>query len=420
MKFKWNDDDQKYIKLALTAFAVVILSILANQVLHQLPLLTEGVKKLFGCLRPIIYGMVFAYLLSPLLNFTEKALGFLFKKLGIPEQKTQKHVRMVSVLLSWGITFVFAAVLVKMVVPELKSSVNGIITNMPVYVNKITRWVSDLLKDNPEIRTKLVIQIRELYSDINSLLDSVYEIIPNIGSWVGNVSNGVFNVVYVVFHIVIGVIISIYILNSKEKFIAQTKKIMYSVFSVDNANSLAEFARSAHRKFGGFFLGNIIDSIIIGILCGVLLAIFRIPYAVLIGFIVGITNIIPFFGPFIGAIPSAILVLLAEPIKCVYFVIIIIVLQQFDGNILGPKILSNSIGISSFWIMFSILVFGGLFGFWGLLCGVPLFAVIYDVVSNSVKHKLERKNLSGKTADYDGLKNIDPETGEMIKLKEKE
>lgn len=421
MKFKWNDDDQKYIKLGLTAFAVVILSIIANQVLHQLPLLTEGVKKFFGCLRPIAYGLVFAYILTPALNLFEK--GFfhfgrkLFKK---SSPKSRRIVRGASIVLVWGVTLLLLSVLLKMVIPELISSVEGLINNMPMYVNKLTRWISQVLKDNPEIRTKLINQIRTYYRDFNSIVDSVSELIPNISEFVGNLSNGVFNAVYGVFNFVIGIIVSIYVMGAKENFLSQTKKLVYGLLPVHRANSLSELARSAHRKFGGFFIGKIIDSIIIGVLCFILLTIFKIPYAVLIGFIIGLTNIIPFFGPFIGAVPSALLIFLASPIKCVYFIIIIIVLQQIDGNILGPKILSSSIGISSFWVMFAILVFGGMFGFWGLLCGVPLFAVIYDLVSEFINRRLKDKKLSTVTADYRSVDYINSETGEIINNKGKE
>ena len=167
-------------------------------------------------------------------------------------------------------------------------------------------------------------------------------------------------------------------------------------------------------------MGKIIDSAIIGVLCFVLLSIFRIPYAMLLSFIVGVTNIIPFFGPFIGAVPGAIILILANPLRCLYFLIIIVALQQIDGNIIGPKILSNSIGISSFWVMFSILVFGGLFGFWGLVCGVPLFAVLYDLISGAVNVHLKKKGLPVQTRDYHDLGYVDTETGEIISRKDKD
>lgn len=454
MNFKWNGDDQKYIKLGLTAFAVVVLSILANQVLHQIPLLTVGVKTLLGCLKPIIYGLVFAYLLTPAVKFFEHAFfglwktvhsafdravknrgeaampngfkGFVYRALHLgkkltEDQKSAKAKRLsrgVSIVLTWGIAALFVAVLVKLVVPEVMSSVLDIRDNMPFYIFKFRRWVSDLMEGNPEIRALVIDQINSLYNRLSSilpnLLDNIFKIMGNLGEFVGNLSSGVFSAVSVVFNVIIGIIVSVYVMGARETFVAQTKKLVYAVFPVSRANSLAGTARLAHVKFGNFFVGKIIDSIIIGILCFVLLSIFRIPYAVLISFIVGVTNIIPFFGPFIGAVPGAVLLILTDPLRCLYFLIIVVVLQQFDGNILGPKILSNSIGISSFWIMFSILVFGGMFGFWGMLCGVPLFAVIYEIVSDFVNNRLRAKKYSTATDDYRDMNHIDEATGLFV------
>lgn len=428
MKFEWNGDDQKYIKLGLTAFVTVVLCILANQVLHQVPLLSEIVRSFFSCLKPIIYGLIFAYLLTPALNMFERLL-FRFKRVFRPgDPKSCRIVRGISIVLSWGLMLAIVSVLIKMVVPEIVSSVEGIIGNMPVYVNRLTRWVNHLqiLQNNPEVSARLVEQIRSLYKDFNSVvnnfsgvLDKVPEFISNVGDFVGSLSSGVFNAVSGVFNMVIGIIVSIYVMGAKEKFVSQAKKTLYGLAPTGRANATVKLIRSVHQKFGGFFVGKIIDSLIIGVLCSVLLSMFRIPYPVLVGCIIGITNIIPFFGPFIGAIPSAVLILLVNPMKCLYFIIIVIVLQQFDGNILGPKILSNSIGISSFWVMFSILLFGGMFGFWGLICGVPVFAVIYELISDFINSRLKNKNLSTVTADYRDLGYVDAETGEIIN-KEKE
>ncbi|MCH5187883.1 MAG: AI-2E family transporter [Oscillospiraceae bacterium] len=446
MNFKWNGDDQKYIKLGLTAFTVVVMSILANQVLHQLPLLTEGVKTFLSCLRPIIYGLVFAYLLTPAVKLFEGLLyppcrmaggelNKLIRKVKPSktddgkkiDEKSLRIARGISIVLTWGLAVMFIAVLVKMVVPEVMNSVVNVKDNMPFYVFKFRRWISDIMEGNPEIRDWVMAQISNLYSEFNSLMDRLPDIMEslsgvfsNLSDFVGSLSTGVFSAVYGLFNVVIGVIVSIYVMGARETFIAQAKKVVYAVFPVRRANDLANVARLTHVKFGNFFVGKIIDSIIIGLLCFVLVSIFRIPYAVLISFIVGVTNIIPFFGPFIGAVPGAVLLILTDPLRCLYFLIIVVVLQQFDGNILGPKILGNSIGISSFWIMFSILVFGGMFGFWGLLCGVPLFAVIYELISDFVNNRLRSKKFSTVTDDYCDLNYIDAETGQAVNKKDKE
>ncbi len=426
MKFNWKDDDQKYIKLGLTAFAVVVLSILANQVLHQIPLLTVGVKTLLGCLKPIAYGLVFAYLLTPLLNMFERWL-FRLKFFDKGNTKSFRLVRGISVVLAWGVMICVVAVLIKLVVPEILSSIQGIIDNMPVYIITLRRWVSRLLEGNPDIRDWIMTQIGKFYTDFTSVagsfpefVDKISKFMPRVGSFAASVSSGVFSAVTGTFNIVVGVIVSIYVMAAKENFVAQAKKFTYALLPTSQANSLSRTVRLAHIKFGGFFVGKIIDSAIIGVLCFVLLSIFRIPYAMLLSFIVGVTNIIPFFGPFIGAVPGAIILILANPLRCLYFLIIIVALQQIDGNIIGPKILSNSIGISSFWVMFSILVFGGLFGFWGLVCGVPLFAVLYDLISGAVNVHLKKKGLPVQTRDYHDLGYVDTETGEIISRKDKD
>ncbi len=420
MKLKWNNDDQKYIKLGLTLFGVVVLSILAYQVLQQIPILTVGVKKLFDCLRPILYGLAFAYVLIPCLNLFENLAAKIFKN---PSRRGRRIIRMVCVLITWGLTLSLLSALVMLVVPELANSVEGIINNTSIQVNRLIQWITKILKDNPEIRRNIVGQIRNLYKDFNSIMSNIsnlMEMIPDTGTFVANLSNGVISAVSTLFHFLIGLIVSIYVMGSKEQFIAQTKKLVYGLFPAHTANGIIGVTRSAHQKFGGFFIGKIIDSIVIGILCFILLSIFRIPYAVLVSFVVGVTNIIPFFGPFIGAIPCAVIIILSSPLKCLYFIIIIIVLQQVDGNILGPKILSSSIGLSSFWVMFAILVFGGLFGFWGLICGVPLFAVIYELISELINKKLHERAMPTDTRIYETLDHVDPDSGVGIKLIEKD
>lgn len=210
-------------------------------------------------------------------------------------------------------------------------------------------------------------------------------------------------------NLLIGVIVMVYLLNMKEKLLTQVKMILYGVFPLKIANKVLEEGRYVHKVFGGFIIGKLLDSLIIGILCFVLLNFMKMPYVLLVSVIVGVTNVIPFFGPFIGAIPSAFLILLASPVKCFWFLGFILLLQQFDGNILGPKILGDSTGLSSFWVLFSILLFGGLFGFVGMIIGVPTFAVFYKFVRELVSWLLEKKQLSADIRQYGKLDYIDEE-----------
>ena len=203
-------------------------------------------------------------------------------------------------------------------------------------------------------------------------------------------------------------------MGSKEKFFGQAKKTVYAAMDIKRANAFIEDIRFVHRTFGGFISGKLLDSLIIGIICFVCLNWMKMPYVLLVSVIVGVTNVIPFFGPFIGAIPSAFLILLVSPMKCLYFLIFIVLLQQFDGNILGPKILGQSTGLPSFWVLFSILLFGGLFGFVGMIIAVPLFAVIYRLTATYVSSALRKKDLSARTEDYLSLDYIDEENRHYV------
>ena len=200
----------------------------------------------------------------------------------------------------------------------------------------------------------------------------------------------------------------------KEKFKAQSKKLLYTFFSNDRVNIILENTRYTDKVFGGFFAGKLVDSLIIGILCVIFMILFKMPYPLIIAVIVGITNIIPYFGPFIGAIPSALLVLLVDPSKCIGFLIFIFVLQQFDGNILGPKILGSKTGLSSFWVLFSLLIFGGLFGMVGMILGVPLFSILYSFLNGVIKRRLKSKKLPQDSKDYEKLLYISEKTGKPV------
>ena len=232
----------------------------------------------------------------------------------------------------------------------------------------------------------------------------------------GNLSLGVISLLVWLKNLLIGVIVMIYLLNIKDQFVALAKKITYGLFSVEWANRIVREARFIHKVFGGFIIGKIVDSLIIGIMCFVCLSFMKMPYTLLVSVIVGVTNVIPFFGPFIGAIPSAFLILLVSPIQCLYFLIFILLLQQFDGNILGPKILGDSTGVSSFWVLFSILLFGGLFGFVGMIIGVPTFAVIYRLTGDFINSKLKKRKLSVRTEDYQELDYVEETDGSYKKL----
>lgn len=240
------------------------------------------------------------------------------------------------------------------------------------------------------------------------------EFLPQTKNIVAGLTSGVIGAVRIVFNVVIGIIISIYVLMSKESFIGQSKKLVYAIFPGKQANAIIHTVHKSNEIFGGFISGKILDSLIIGILCFICLYLMKMPYTVLVSVIVGVTNVIPFFGPYLGAVPSAILIMLANPIQGLYFILFILVLQQVDGNIIGPKILGDSTGLSSFWVVFAILIGGGVFGIPGMIIGVPVFAVIFYIIRNILNYALKRKQLPQDSESYIFAEKLDTDQNQLI------
>ena len=406
-----------YFQWGLTAFCVIVLSVMVVFLLQWLPGIWSMLKKLVGILSPFIYGFVMAYLLTPVFNALYKRIQ---PRLAQRLKNGTRIAKGLCSILTLLIGIAVVGILLWMVLPQLVVSIFALLESIDTYLNEISGWVAALLQDNPVIERNFM-QIYDQFSQ-------------QIVDWVQNIAlpqlvelmTGVVTTVSVLFDILIGIIIALYILNSKDTFCAQAKKITYSLFSIDRANRIMGRVAYVHRVFGGFITGKLIDSLIIGVLCFIGLRLFISfglmtmdqPFALLISVIVGVTNIIPFFGPFIGAIPSTILIMVISPIQAIYFVLFILALQQFDGNILGPKILGNSTGLSSFWVMFAILLFGGVFGFVGMAVGVPLFAVLYSAVTELVSSLLSRRGLSTDTNDYRGHKRLDPQTHAFVEVRQ--
>lgn len=408
-----NDKFRKHLYWGVTAFIVLTLVV----VLIFLLVRGASVKALFGLLSmilmPVIYGAVLAYLLTPVFNCVRSRMDKGLEE-SVKTEKTRKSIaRMAAMLASILMLVVIVSGLILMLIPQLISSIVGIVDAMPASVRNLQTWLEQLLVDNPELESMVM-----PYYDIsvNYLQDWVSKVVvPNLSNIIGGLSMGVYNVLITLKNVLIGVIVMVYLLNMKEKLITQAKMIVYSAFPLKVANKVVEEVRYTHKVFGGFIIGKLVDSLIIGIMCFVLLSLMNMPYVLLVSVIIGVTNVIPFFGPFIGAIPSAFLILLVSPMKCLYFIGFIFLLQQFDGNVLGPKILGDSTGISSFWVLFSILLFGGLFGFIGMIIGVPTFAVIYRLFTELVTYLLGKKNLSQDMDYYEDLIYIEEETKSYIK-----
>ena len=411
--FRW---DKKYLYWGVTAFCVIAAAILFYMALNYLPLLRQGLASLLHILSPFIWGLVICYLLTPFMRLVEKKLfGPLSKKLYKNSKRSDgsRFARSMSVLLSELFLLAVLTALVCLIIPQLYSSLQNMVANSPMYIETASRWATQLLEDFPEIEQ----YVSQTLGQVNtSLMDWIQNtVLPKLGSLISNVTSGVYYAIMGVYNLVIGIIVSVYVLSNLEQFGASAKRILYSVFSVDMAKKILEGLEFTDRTFMGFINGKLLDSAIIGLICYIVCSILRMPYALLVSVIVGVTNIIPFFGPFIGAVPSSIIILLVNPVKCLIFIAFIILLQQLDGNIIGPKILGSSVGINGFWVMFSISLGAGLFGFWGMLLGVPVFVIIYAVITGSVTRKLKRSDLPWEAADYMDMAYIDPVTYQPVK-----
>ncbi len=402
--------DKKILTIGLTALGVIILSVCFIYLLFNGSLFYRGFKEFITVSMPVFYGLILAYLLAFIMNYVEeKWLIPLCKRLKINvTPKSVAKIRMLSITITLILSGLFIYIFLIIVVPRVYESLQNITASFPVYIDNLIHYIEWLLAKYPEIE-EYILNLMSDYSD--KIYETITQILPTMNEIIRNLSMGVIGVIATLWDILIGLIIGIYILANKERFGGQIKKIMYAIFKTGTANNILSDIRFIDKTFGGFLSGKIIDSFIIGVICFVCLQFIGTPYSVLISVIVGFTNIIPFFGPFIGAIPSALLVLMVDPMQCLYFVIFVFILQQFDGNFLGPKILGDSTGLpSGFWVIFSITIFGGLFGFAGMIFGVPLCAVVYAFIKRAVKKRLKKKDYPTSTEPYINLKTVESDS----------
>lgn len=402
----------------LTALAVIASSVLLCFALLKFSVIATVVGKIVTVLMPIIYGGVLAYLMLPVYNASERYVQHLFGKIIKNNDSRGRLAKSIATLVSLAVLFAIVIGLFSMLIPQIYESIIGFQDSLTEYINNLTLWIGKLLQDNEHLRESIMPYYNEAVMRFQNWIAT--DLVPNISLIFDRVSSGVISFVTVLKNILIGLIVMVYFLNIKDTLCAQSKKMVYGFLNVKAANRMIGEVRFAHKIFGGFITGKLLDSLIIGIMCFFSLKFLKMPYVLLISVIVGVTNVIPFFGPFIGAVPSAFLILLVDPMKCLYFLIFILVLQQFDGNILGPKILGDSTGLPSFWVLFSILLFGGLFGFVGMIIAVPLMAVIIHVYRQILDHFLAKKNLSQEENDYVKLDRIDEKSGEYIRRTDKQ
>ncbi len=413
------DRDSKFFRLGLTLLTVIVLSVLFSLTLINIGTIFEFLEQVLSVFSFVIFGIIFAYLMNPIMMAVEKPLRRLLSRSNMTERGAAKLSRGLGVAVSVLVFLLIVYSLLAMVIPTLLESLSETFSqdNLQHYYEQVTSWLNDVVRGTP---AEDWIHQHDL---IKALQDWIAQKSEDIIKTLVDALTGVYGAAMVIFRLVIGLVAAIYLLISKERFLAQLKKLVVSVFRPKGANRIFEIGRLANRSFGGFLIGKLIDSLIIGVISYIGLVILNVPYALLSSVFIGLTNIIPFFGPFIGIAIGGILILLQSPFQAFVFLIFEIILQQVDGNIIGPRILGGRLGISDFWILVSITVFGSFFGFPGMLMGVPVFTIIYTLVAEAVNKALRKKHLPEKTTDYysiltvEDLKQKDKEFGEATVLR---
>lgn len=386
MKFDWN---KKYTTIALYSVIVIASGIMLYLGLTKFTKLSELFNTFIAIIRPFIIGFSLAYLFNFMLAFYEDKIILNIAKKGISHRK----MRTISLLMTYFTVCILVYLFIEFILPEVAASLSSIITDFPRIVNKLYLYTDSLISSieiSGPAKEFVTAKIEEIGKQ---LMEFATNLMPYL-------ANTLLMVLKSIWNLVLGIIISVYVLADKESFYAMCKKFIRAVFSTSAGDYILYVTDLSNDMFGKFIVGKIIDSTIIGAIAFIVLYIVKMPYLILITFIIGVTNIIPFFGPFIGAVPSIILVLFVSPIKALWLTIIIFIIQQLDGNVIGPKILGGSLGISSFWILFSLLLAGKFFGLIGMVLGVPLFAVIHTLAGETINDKLVKKGLPTSKEEY--------------------
>lgn len=395
--------NEKYFKWGLTAFLVIVAGVLFWIVFSNLPGFYDMILDFFGIIAPILYGCLFAYLMNPIMKRAQALLEKLLAGTKLTEKKQLLLAKTGGLIVSLLVLLLAIYALIALIVPNIVSSLEELLqqSKLEGYYARITEWVNEIFAGT---------RFEQWFHDnLDSLLKLIMDWLKNIDlpKLLSGLTSSVYSVVMSVFNMLVGIVAAVYLLLYEKKLCAQAKKITVAVFNTKHADRLFEIARRTNRIFSGYVIGKIIDAILVGVITYFALLIMGMPYAPLIAVLVGVTNIIPFFGPFLGAIPSALLLLIEKPIDALYFIIFILVLQMIDGNIIENRILGEKLGISDLWVLVAILVFGGIFGFGGMLLGVPIFAVIYTLITDGVNERLRRKRYPTETDLYYTLQCVE-------------
>lgn len=386
----------KYFYIGLTAFLTVAACVVFFFLIYRLPGIFSALGKILSVMQPVIIGLIIAYLVNPIANSINGGLLKLSKKyFNKNPEITHKISKAVSVFGALAVFIIILVLIIYMIVPQFIDSISSMIKVLPGQLDAFIKEISAEFERN---------------KDLQNLINAVYEyekewlqndLTGYVNSFASYFASGVWSVVSFLKNFAVGLIFALYILFNKALLMRQFRKLLYACINNTVVEHIFRTGNKAHRIFSGFIYGKLLDSFIIGVLCFIGISILKIPYTMLVAVVIGVTNIIPVFGPYLGGIPCAALILLTDPIKGLYFIIFIILLQALDGNFIGPKILGNSTGLSAFWVVFAIVVGGGLFGVLGMIIGVPLFAVLYYLITTFVNFRLKRKNLPCNSDYYD-------------------
>ena len=421
-KQKGKEQNVYLAKIGLMIFITFACCILFFFMLLRYQGFADGWHKIVGAAQSIIIGLVLAYLLNPIMEFLERKLYKRLKGKMKTDQKAKKLSRGLGIAGAILFLLIIIILLIAAIVPSVISCIVGVIDTLPGNVQNFIKVVQSGKLGEYEVTGTISDMLTKLVDYVENWATKT--LLPEAKTYLLQITSGMINIVKAVINFIVGIIVAAYVLMIKESLIGQSKKAIYAIFKPRQGNIIIETMHKADEIFGGFIIGKVIDSAIIGVICYVGCSILHIPDAMLVAVIVGVTNIIPVFGPFIGAVPSLLLVVVQSPWHALYLLIFIIILQQVDGNIIGPKILGSSTGLSSFWVMFAILIGGGLFGFLGMLLGVPVFAMIYYIVQRLVNHSIGNRQLPIATDAYVDVKSVDLTNGTLVhyehnKLKKK-
>lgn len=387
MKFERN---KKYATIALYVGLLILFGAFVVVFFINYHDFGRYIKTVFKVLTPILYGVIIAYILNKIVKiFERRVFVFLDKKEGKLKLK-----RSLSVICAYIVFIVVLALFVWLMVPQVVAGLNDLSRNITFYIDAVTGWITKI-GEKSETLAEYAKKITEYLKDItNVIYDFVIDyIMPRVSGFLGEF-------VGVLKDLVVGIVLSVYFLLQKEKLIAQGKRFLRALLPDKGYSKFIHIAKQTDDSFGGYIVATAFDSLLVGIECFIIFGIFGIPYYPLVSLIVGVTNFIPFFGPFLGAIPSAFIIFIADPISVVWFIILVVIIQQIDGNFIMPKIVGKHIGLSSVWVVIAITIMSGLFGFFGMVFGVPIFSMIYVWIDDAVKNSLKKKSLPTEIIDY--------------------